>query len=176
MINVRKKKIIILLATAIMFIFCSCGKDSAKESESSKDESPTVTYTVVDESEIQPDAETMEMPLEVTFKSKKYEEYESTADLCFIFNIKNISDDNLNSPLLGADLLDSDGNIVDSNQGFTHMGVLAPGQQFEGALYLDSDSSGWDKREDITAINLVYYAESGSDLISFNNPITVPIT
>ena len=77
-------------------------------------------YTVVDESEIQPDSETMEMPLEVTFKSKEYEEYETVSDLCFYFNIKNTSSNNLTSPLLGADLLDSDGNIV-SSQGFTHM-------------------------------------------------------
>ena len=171
----EKKRTIILLAIAAMFIFGGCGKDATKESESTKNESPTTTYTVVDDSEIQPDSETMEMPLEVTFKSKEYEEYETVSDLCFYFNIKNTSSNNLTSPLLGADLLDSDGNIV-SSQGFTHMGVLTPNQQFEGTLYLDSDASGWDKREDISAIRLVSYAEGDSDLIPLDNPITVPIT
>ena len=95
--------------------------------------------------------------------------------LNYYYKIKNISGNNLNSPLVGADLLDADGNIVYS-EGFNHMGVLTPGQEFDGMLGIDSNNSYWEERDNITSLNLVYYMDNSHDLYTLETPVNVPIT
>lgn len=171
----KRKHHLILLAIITMLSFCGCGKESVERTDPAQDESPATTYTAVDESDAKSETSPVDIPLEVTFQTKKCENYESESVMYFYFKIKNISGSALKSPLIGADLLDSNGNIVYS-EGFTHTGLLAPDQTFDGFLSIDSNNEHWDDRDNITSANLVYYMDNDHDLHSFDEPVSIPIT
>ena len=73
----KRKHHLILLAIITMLSFCGCGKESVEKTDPAQDESPATTYTVVDESEAKPETNPVDIPLEVTFETKKCENYES---------------------------------------------------------------------------------------------------
>ena len=87
----KRKRHLILLAIITTLSFCGCGKESVEKAEPAQDESPATTYTVIDESDAKPETSPVDIPLEVTFQTKKCENYESESVMYFYFKIKNIS-------------------------------------------------------------------------------------
>lgn len=173
---VKKSGILLLLSLITLSLCLGCSKTN-EPTETVKADSSTepIIESAPDGAGVPESVDLTELPLEVTFETKEYKQYESVTDLYFYFKIKNISGNNLISPLVGADLLDADGNIVYS-EGFNHMGVLTPGQEFDGMLGIDSNNSYWGERDNITSLNLVYYMDNSHDLYTLETPVNVPIT
>ena len=172
----KKKHKFILLFIILLLNLYACGKNTSTESVTVEHNSSTTPIATEENKKVGAQVETeSEIPLEVTFQSKEYKYYDDATELFFYFKIRNASENNLKSPLVGADLLDASGNIVYS-EGFNHMGVLAPGQQFDGFLSIDNNNEYWDNRDNISEVRLVYYMDDNHDLYTLDDPVIVPIT